>query len=443
MLSLSLYLILNHQVLRLLRLCLYDHLLQSPLLRLLHPIDHHFLNLKCHQLRNLVCPLADKMTSVISLLGLDLQNLRGQGYDGAGNTSGKMNVAAAIISSSYPLAVYHHCASHMLNLPVVKSLDVPCVCNIIGVVNKVSMFFFAQPKRQRKLEEVINEMQPSSRVNKLKDLCRTRWIERISRCLGAIQTPTPFSCVCALRQFRSSEGSTSWSADSLTDASTLLLAITTTEFVSALVIASKSLSYLHSLTTSLQAEAKDIVQAIKEVDTLKRTISNIRDDVETYHGQFFEEMEKMCQCVGTQPSLPCRCGRQTHRSNVPAQSPSEYYQCTATIPILDLLISEIEHRFSSHQKTALLGLHMMPSILITSRLQDVVEKLAPLEEMYANDLVNGNFSSELHQWYMKWESLRNEHGIDALPTSLSHTLPHASSYYANIRILLQVLCALP
>ena len=36
---------------------------------------------------------------------------------------------------------------HMLNLAVVKSLDVPCVRNMIGVVNKVSMFFFAHPKR--------------------------------------------------------------------------------------------------------------------------------------------------------------------------------------------------------------------------------------------------------------------------------------------------------
>ena len=93
------------------------------------------------------------------------------------------------------------------------------------------------------------------------------------------------------------------SADSLNDASIGLFAITTTEFVSTLVIASKSLNYLHSLITGLQAEAKDIVQAIKEVDTLKKIISDIRDDVETqYRGQFFEEVEKMCQSVGTQPS---------------------------------------------------------------------------------------------------------------------------------------------
>ena len=102
--------------------------------------------------------LADKMIATISALGLNLQNLRGQGYDGAGNMSGKTNGVAAIISSSYPLALYLHCASHSLNLAVVKSLNIPCVRNMIGVV--VSIFFFAYLKRQRKLEESICSTQP-------------------------------------------------------------------------------------------------------------------------------------------------------------------------------------------------------------------------------------------------------------------------------------------
>lgn len=118
--------------------------------------------------------LADEMIATISALGLNLQNLRCQGYDGAGNMSGKTNGAAAIISSSYHLALYLHCASHSLNLAVVKSLDILCVRNMIGVTNKVSIFFFAHPKHQRKLEESICSTQPSSTVHKLKNLCCTQ-----------------------------------------------------------------------------------------------------------------------------------------------------------------------------------------------------------------------------------------------------------------------------
>ena len=60
--------------------------------------------------------LADKITSCVRAYGLDLSNLRGQAYDGAGNMAGSVNGTAALIASDYPLAIYLHCTSHCLNL---------------------------------------------------------------------------------------------------------------------------------------------------------------------------------------------------------------------------------------------------------------------------------------------------------------------------------------
>lgn len=51
------------------------------------------------------------------------------------------------------------------------------------------------------------------------------------------------------------------------------------------------------------------------------------------------------------------------------------------------------------------------------------------------------FQNKQHQWYLKQED--NVHGVHALPVSSSHTLPHASSYYPNIGVLLRILCTLP
>jgi hypothetical protein len=76
--------------------------------------------------------------------GLDPTKLCGQAYDGAGNMYGKTNGAAAIITSQYPLALYVHCASHCLNLAVVKSLEETSIRNMIGVVHRV---FSPQAKR--------------------------------------------------------------------------------------------------------------------------------------------------------------------------------------------------------------------------------------------------------------------------------------------------------
>lgn len=82
--------------------------------------------------------------------GLDPTSLRGQAYDGADSMAGRVKGTAACIRSSFPLALYVHCASHCLNLAVVSSFEEVAVSNMIGIVNRVSTFFFAHPKRQRK-----------------------------------------------------------------------------------------------------------------------------------------------------------------------------------------------------------------------------------------------------------------------------------------------------
>ena len=49
--------------------------------------------------------IADKIKFTLEKLTLDLNDLRGQGYDGAGNMSGKYRGAAAIIQHDYPKAL--------------------------------------------------------------------------------------------------------------------------------------------------------------------------------------------------------------------------------------------------------------------------------------------------------------------------------------------------
>lgn len=93
--------------------------------------------------------------------------------------AGSVNGTAALISAQYPLALYLHCASHCLNLAVVKSLQITSVRNMMGVIERVYQLFAAHPKRQTALEKAISDTQPTSKVHKLKDMCRTRRVQRI------------------------------------------------------------------------------------------------------------------------------------------------------------------------------------------------------------------------------------------------------------------------
>ena len=58
-----------------------------------------------------------------------------------------------------------------------------------------------------------------------------------------------------------------WTNESLIDASTLLLAITSTDFILALIITQECIQYISGLTTSLLMEAKDIVHVVTPAES--------------------------------------------------------------------------------------------------------------------------------------------------------------------------------
>ena len=235
-----------------------------------------------------------------------------------------------------------------------------------------------------------------------------------------------------------SDGPRLWSSDSVTDARSLQLAITTTDFICSLVITNSCLHYLQALTSNLQAESKDIVTAVGEIKNVLSTLQNIRDNISTHHSCWFRTVQKICADMGVEPSIPRRCARQTHRSNIPADTPSEYYCRTLSIPLLDHLLCEMNTRFSSHQQTALLGLSVVPSIMVALPSDEYFGKVGKFANMYEEDLPSpGCITSELHCWQLKWKQHLQEHGQRSLPSTPIATLTHLTSMYPNL------LCTLP
>ena len=63
--------------------------------------------------------LKKEIYSLLSSYNLDIQNIRGQGYDGASNMRGESNGLQALISHDCPYAYYIHCFAHHLQLALV------------------------------------------------------------------------------------------------------------------------------------------------------------------------------------------------------------------------------------------------------------------------------------------------------------------------------------
>ena len=90
----------------------------------------------------------------------------------ASNMSGKYKGCATILKEKYPLAIYSHCCSHILNLAVVNSCGSIQVQNLFAVAGKVYRFFDNHPKHQY----LLNRFCEGSST-KVKSLCKTRWLQ--------------------------------------------------------------------------------------------------------------------------------------------------------------------------------------------------------------------------------------------------------------------------
>ena len=68
--------------------------------------------------------IASAVTTNLNTLGLPLENIRGQGYDGAANMASEKVGVQGRIRREAPLAIYVHCSGHALNLVI--TTRAPC-----------------------------------------------------------------------------------------------------------------------------------------------------------------------------------------------------------------------------------------------------------------------------------------------------------------------------
>lgn len=87
------------------------------------------------------------------------------------------------------------------------------------------------------------------------------------------------------------------------------------------------LSYMKGLSVSMQARSKDICQACSEIEAVKSALRNVRAQIDTYHTKWYAELYIwVMQLMHLLPPSLVFCGRQRHRSNVPAETPEVYYR---------------------------------------------------------------------------------------------------------------------
>lgn len=119
--------------------------------------------------------LFEELQDVLKRLGLDIDNVRGQGYDNGSNMKGKHQGVQKRLLDINPRAFYTPCGCHSLNLTL---SDIAHSCqrarDFFGVVQRIYTLFADSTKRWKILKDNIKEKGLT-----LKSLSVTRWESRI------------------------------------------------------------------------------------------------------------------------------------------------------------------------------------------------------------------------------------------------------------------------
>ena len=122
--------------------------------------------------------VAQKMVTFLKSVDLPIENIRGQGYDGASSMSSERVGLQARIKNISPFATYIHRSSHQPNL-VISQYCLKFVMFLIEF-ETVVIFFLASPKRNGLLDHnVSNKVQHIGTRKALPDLCKTHWLNAI------------------------------------------------------------------------------------------------------------------------------------------------------------------------------------------------------------------------------------------------------------------------
>ena len=98
----------------------------------------------------------------LEYIGINMELLVGQGYDGCSTMAGKVNGVKTIRLKKYPSAIFVHCASHCLNLAINDLSKIETIRNTVDTIKSIIKYF---------RDSVI-------RSGVLKFLCETRWTEK-------------------------------------------------------------------------------------------------------------------------------------------------------------------------------------------------------------------------------------------------------------------------
>ncbi|TYH25430.1 hypothetical protein ES288_A03G168300v1 [Gossypium darwinii] len=239
-------------------------------------IQKEILQIYANRVRNVIHEeIGDRKFSIIvdeARDDFDIQNIRGQVYDGASNMRGEFNGLQALILNYCRYAYYVHCFTHRLQLALVAAAR---------EVVEVHQFF-------KDLSDIVNIVSASSKRH---DELQKAQAAEISRLIGTLQLPgetrwsSHLNSVTSLLKMYNATSTILENLKNTTsnysqrgDAHNAYNSLRSFEFIFILHVMKEVLGITDKLCQALQRRSQDILNAMSLVLTTKDLIQKLRDD---------------------------------------------------------------------------------------------------------------------------------------------------------------------
>jgi hypothetical protein len=199
--------------------------------------------------------------------GLNIDDIRGQGYDNGSNMKGKHQGVQKQLLDKNPRAFYIPCACHSLNLTLCDmSKSCSKAVSFFGIVQRIYALFLGSTKRWKVLLDHV----PSLTV---KSLCNTRWESRI-KSVAAIRYKAPHIRAALFELHHASD--TDPMAKS--DAKSLYDLIGTFEFILGMVIWYDILYAVNVVSKKLQSSSMCLHSTLEQIDGIMSYFDKYRNE---------------------------------------------------------------------------------------------------------------------------------------------------------------------
>ncbi|KAJ8043424.1 Zinc finger MYM-type protein 1 [Holothuria leucospilota] len=321
--------------------------------------------------------LFETLEKTLTDLGLDIQMIRSQSYDGAANMRGYVSGLQARVKEVNKSAAYVHCCAHNLNLVLADACgNCAEAVTFFGTIQKVYTFFTSSQPRLNRLEQAQENL--GMEKTKLQRLCETRWYCRHDS-VKAIKVLYP-----ALQQAIEDIAENDTFPETKAEARGLLEFMSTFEFVFMIGMWSKVLYEMSTLSEYMQQVSMDLVTASSLIGAAMKNLEQQRSN-EVFNG-ILEEARAIATREGVTTEFKTTRMRRRKRMvgeiafDEPISDPTAKFKVNVYFAIYDTLVGELRSRFSDFQVMVVPFKCLMPGHMHDPK------TFENLSAMYADDV---------------------------------------------------------